>query len=482
MNTPVGTSSAPPPPPPGGDTQPPSTPTGLAATGATQSSISTSWQASSDNVGVAGYDVFVNGSKVGTATGTSFTFTGLACGTQYTLAVDAFDGAGNRSGQTSVIAATSACSTGTANVFVSPSGSDSNACTQSAPCRSFQRAYQDAQPGDVVQVAGGTYSDTDLNLDSSKTSSTDVIFQPAAGATVRLSNRLTIRARHLEIRNMTMEYTLWATAADVTMRNIRVPGTWTIFSDGSQAPTDISIIGGDVGPSADSNDIIGANGPAATVSPRNILIDGVSFHDFTLSPGSSAHVECLQVWAVNGLTINHSKFRNCFVFDIFLQHFPGGSVPSPSNVTIENSFFDCCGTGGDFQPAIRYGDHPGEPFSNVLIAYNSLNKDINLANATGVTYQNVRIIANIGPRLDTEGPVPPGVTSDYNVWFSGSRIGSHDQVAPSGFRDPANFDFHLVSGAAAINHGDPTNFPPNDIDGDPRPLGAGVDAGADEVP
>src|SRR5207253_4747627 len=43
-------SAPPPPPPPPSDTQAPSTPTGLATTGATQTSISVSWNASSDNV------------------------------------------------------------------------------------------------------------------------------------------------------------------------------------------------------------------------------------------------------------------------------------------------------------------------------------------------------------------------------------------------------------------------------------------------
>ena len=44
------------------DTQAPTTPTGLSAGGATQTSVSLSWNASMDNVGVTGYTVYKNGS------------------------------------------------------------------------------------------------------------------------------------------------------------------------------------------------------------------------------------------------------------------------------------------------------------------------------------------------------------------------------------------------------------------------------------
>jgi glucose/arabinose dehydrogenase/PKD repeat protein len=93
------------------DTSPPSTPAGLGTTGRTQNSISVSWSASTDNVGVAGYGLYKSGALTGTSPTTSATLTGLACGTTYSIAVDAFDQAGNRSQQTSISAATTACDT-----------------------------------------------------------------------------------------------------------------------------------------------------------------------------------------------------------------------------------------------------------------------------------------------------------------------------------------------------------------------------------
>jgi chitinase len=79
------------------DTQAPTAPTNLRVTSVTSSSVALAWGASSDNVGVTGYDVLRNSATVGTATGTSFTVTGLAANTSYNFVVRARDAAGNLS-------------------------------------------------------------------------------------------------------------------------------------------------------------------------------------------------------------------------------------------------------------------------------------------------------------------------------------------------------------------------------------------------
>jgi endoglucanase len=75
------------------------------------SGFTVSWTASTDNRAVTGYDVFLNGASAGTTTTTSRAFTGLTCGTSYTVAVDAYDAAGNHSAQASLTTKTAACST-----------------------------------------------------------------------------------------------------------------------------------------------------------------------------------------------------------------------------------------------------------------------------------------------------------------------------------------------------------------------------------
>ena len=82
------------------DTQPPTTPTGLAGTAVSASQVNLTWNAATDNVGVTGYTVYRNGTPIATTSGanaTSYSDTSVASGTTYSYTVDAFDGTGNHS-------------------------------------------------------------------------------------------------------------------------------------------------------------------------------------------------------------------------------------------------------------------------------------------------------------------------------------------------------------------------------------------------
>jgi hypothetical protein len=73
---------------------PPSAPSGLTGTATGPSSVSLSWTASTDNIGVTGYNIFRNGTKIGTSTTTSYTDNSVASSTTYTYTVTAYDAAG----------------------------------------------------------------------------------------------------------------------------------------------------------------------------------------------------------------------------------------------------------------------------------------------------------------------------------------------------------------------------------------------------
>jgi fibronectin type 3 domain-containing protein len=95
------------------DTDPPTSPATLAATSPSQSSISVSWAASTDNVGVTGYIVercqgtgCSNFAQVGTLTASPFIDTGLTANTFYNYHVRATDAASNLSGWSNVVGAT----------------------------------------------------------------------------------------------------------------------------------------------------------------------------------------------------------------------------------------------------------------------------------------------------------------------------------------------------------------------------------------
>ena len=105
------------------DSEPPTAPTGLVQTDETENTISISWSPSTDDTGVTSYGLYRNGTPAGSSTTASATLTGLACGTAYTLSVDAADAAGNRSAQTPLAAQTSICDTQAPAVAItSPAG------------------------------------------------------------------------------------------------------------------------------------------------------------------------------------------------------------------------------------------------------------------------------------------------------------------------------------------------------------------------
>ncbi|MDT6982430.1 cellulase family glycosylhydrolase [Streptomyces lusitanus] len=97
---------------PGEDTTAPTAPGAPVASAVTSSSVTLSWGAATDAVGVTGYDVVrVAGGQetvVASAAGTTATVTGLAADTSYTFAVHARDAAGNRSARSATVTVTTA--------------------------------------------------------------------------------------------------------------------------------------------------------------------------------------------------------------------------------------------------------------------------------------------------------------------------------------------------------------------------------------
>ncbi|RBQ17199.1 chitinase [Spongiactinospora rosea] len=86
----------------------PSFPANLRVTRTTSSSVALAWNASTDNVRLAGYEVYRNDTLVTTVPGTTYTDTGLAPSTAYTYMLRARDTSGNRSDASYVAATTEA--------------------------------------------------------------------------------------------------------------------------------------------------------------------------------------------------------------------------------------------------------------------------------------------------------------------------------------------------------------------------------------
>ncbi|GEK17385.1 hypothetical protein CPE01_11180 [Cellulomonas persica] len=154
------------------DTQAPTAPTGLTAGTVTETSVALSWTASTDNVGVVGYDVYRGTTKVGSATGTTYTDTGLTAATAYSYTVRAKDAAGNVSAASSALSVTT--KTGTVVDTQAPSvptGLTAGTVTETSVALSWTAStdnvgvtgYDIYRNGTKVGSSTGTsYSDTGL--------------------------------------------------------------------------------------------------------------------------------------------------------------------------------------------------------------------------------------------------------------------------------------------------------------------------------
>lgn len=90
------------------ETEPPTVPANPRTTNVTQSTVDLAWDASTDNVGVVGYDVYNGATLAKSVTGTSATVTNLSPDTTYTFTVKARDAAGNVSAASAPVTARTA--------------------------------------------------------------------------------------------------------------------------------------------------------------------------------------------------------------------------------------------------------------------------------------------------------------------------------------------------------------------------------------
>ncbi|HLX23545.1 MAG TPA: fibronectin type III domain-containing protein [Usitatibacter sp.] len=158
-----------------GDTTPPSVPTNLSATPISTSQVTLSWSASTDNVGVTGYNVYVGGTLLGTVANPSATVNNLSAGTTYTFNVSACDAAGNCSGNSTPAQATTNSSTppptsgctgsqppNDTQILACPTG-QTGAITQS---RSYSCVGSTWTPGQYQTVSNTCTSSTPTNTSS----------------------------------------------------------------------------------------------------------------------------------------------------------------------------------------------------------------------------------------------------------------------------------------------------------------------------
>ena len=448
------------------DTQAPSVPGNLRTTAKTQTSLSVAWNASTDDVGVAGYRVYRNGTLVTTVTSTSHTISGLACATSYEISVTAADAAGNESSRTASLIndMTSACDTpnpgGPAQVFISPSGSDSAACTSAAPCKSMSRAYNVAAAGNVIEIRAGSYGDQTV-----PSGSKSVTFRGVAGNKIR---QVKSQASNITFDGLDMDAGGTKTtgavfehggASNVTLKNSRV---------GNVVDEKGAMLGG-----------------SSSTAPTNLVIDNVEFHDIMVR-GQDVHNECIMAHAP-GITIRNSTFRNCHTMDISLGRGDWWGQPPYGNVVLENNVFghSVNGSGWHYYGLAWFVGK----FENARVVNNTFENQVRMDSSTSAAVPTracgrttsaaagSACRASPTPATSARSAAPPTWPSAPNN-SCGPPACPSLQTMPVGWVNPGAFDFHLRADSIAIDKGSATYAPARDKEG--RARNGAPDAGAFE--
>jgi peptidoglycan hydrolase-like protein with peptidoglycan-binding domain len=175
----------------GADTEDPSIPQNLTATPSAQQ-VSLSWDISTDNVGVTGYNIYRDGVQINNTTQTTYTDTNVSIGNTYSYNVSAYDLEGNESNQSGAAETTTAVRT----FQVKQDGSGNY--TTIGGCMAA------VQAGDSCVVHSGTYLET-VTPTISGTYTYPILIQANGGDVVNLQSINLDQVDHVRIQNIKVQ-------------------------------------------------------------------------------------------------------------------------------------------------------------------------------------------------------------------------------------------------------------------------------------
>ena len=152
------------------DNQAPSVPTGLSAPAIADTQVTVTWMASTDNVAVAGYQVYRNGAVIRTTPSTTYTDTGLSPLTSYSYTVAAYDYANNVSAQSSPLVVTT--------TSPGPTFAQQNYATPQTPQSQVDVVYVNDQTAGDTNILAIGWNDTTASI-VSVTDGAGNVYQPA---------------------------------------------------------------------------------------------------------------------------------------------------------------------------------------------------------------------------------------------------------------------------------------------------------------
>ncbi|MBU7316392.1 glycosyl hydrolase family 18 protein [Paenibacillus oleatilyticus] len=220
----------------GTDTQPPTAPANLSVSGKTSTTVSLSWGASTDNVGVTGYDVYQGGALVGNAATTSYTVSGLTPSTSYTFTVKAKDAAGNVSAASNAVTVTTDGAPTDTTPPTAPTGvsasnvtSTSVSLTWTASTDNVGVTGYDVYQGSTLVGSVATTSYTVSGLTPSTSYTFTVKAKDAAGNVSAASNAISVKTNGTSNDTTPPTAPTGVSASNVTSSSVTL--TWTASTD-----------------------------------------------------------------------------------------------------------------------------------------------------------------------------------------------------------------------------------------------------------
>ena len=246
----------------------PTQPTSLSASGTTTTTTNLTWTASTDNVGVIGYDVYRGTTLIATVAATNYAVTGLTANTAYTFSVIAKDAAGNTSISSNIANVTTLAnavvyctskgtSTTREKIGKVVLGSINNTSTSTAGYENFTAIATNATRGTAYTItitpswtsskrSEGYAVRIDYNADGDFTDTGELVFSKAASTTTPISGTFTIPTTA----------TIGATRMRVSMKYNGIPTACETFASGQVEDYTVTIVSNTARIAAKTNDSV----------------------------------------------------------------------------------------------------------------------------------------------------------------------------------------------------------------------------------
>ena len=390
--------------------------------------------------------------------------------------------------------------------YISPSGIDTNACSQASPCRQIRRALALATAGDTILVADGSYLGFDVNGINGTAVRPITIRAQGTGAQVttttdRSDNRDTI---FVTSSSYVVLDGLRASSANraavrvdqsphVTIRNgvFGNNATWGIFSDfsddlllennecyGSVAEHGIYVSNSGDRPTVRGNRLhdnagAGLQLNADASAGGDGIITGALIENNVIYNNGTAGAAGINLDGVQDSTVRNNLLYNNHATGIV--NYQGDGASGPKGMEVSNNTVD---QAADGRYALLFAGTvgPSRVRNNILYHPNTARGSI--------TYGNAIDVANVDSDYNVVTRVTPDDGTTLYTLTQWQALGHEPHSITSTpallFVNPAAADYHLAVASPAIDHGQSLTTVPQDIEGHARPLGAGWDLGAYE--